>query len=156
MEHLALPDNSLQSKQVIVRVKSGGSDNAGDSCYVLEGPCSPVVTNFPLVLHADTTKREQLWSGSSLRDYKSACAGSLFHLRGNPPWISMDNKKMELVIEAPNSIKVIDDYLFYINDWQVNVTVTAPCATKSIKGLDEPGFLNITLDNKKILTPEME
>ena len=68
----------------------------------------------------------------------------------------MDTKTYEMVIEVPNNVEVVDEYLFFINDWQVNVTVTAPCADKNIKGLDEPGFLKIKLDEEKVLTPELE
>ena len=61
-----------------------------------------------------------------------------------------------MVVEPPNKLAVVGEYLYFINNWLVSLKVTAPCSTKNIQGLDEEGSLNIRLDDEKTLVPELE
>jgi len=60
-----------------------------------------------------------------------------------------------LIVAPPNQLAVVGEYLFFINNWLVNLKVTAPCNTKNIQGLDD-GSLVIQLDEEQTLVPKIE
>ena len=80
---------------------------------------------------------------NSLVTYRGECAGSLFVLSNNPDLVNIDASTYYLIVAPPNQLAVVGEYLFFINNWLVNLKVTAPCNTKNLQGLDERGFLII-------------
>ena len=44
--------------------------------------------------------------------------------------------------------------MFYVSDWLVKVEVSAPCATKNLKGLTTQGSLSLRLDEEVKLVAE--
>ena len=90
IQHHALPDNSLQSKTVVVKVMKDQYTPAQETCSPLEGRCSPRTDQFPLTTTADETKNIILYQQDSMNSYKRECAVSLFALRGSPVWVIID------------------------------------------------------------------
>ena len=61
----------------------------------------------------------------------------------------------DLSVHPPNSVEVVGEYNFYVNDWLFSMVVEAPCASMDLKGLEADVPLSITLDEEKTLLLEL-
>jgi hypothetical protein len=97
-----------------------------EDCTPQEGSCYPNIDGLALASIAGQRKTYVLFKQASVGKYFSACADALFELTEGPAWLLLADSS-SLVVDAPNDVNAVGEFRFFLNIWEMSLSILAPC-----------------------------